>query len=248
MGWLYPRMIAHRGGGTLAPENTLAAMREGYARGYRAVEFDVMLTADEVPVLMHDPDFGRTISGTGSVATSLSKDLLHRDAGAWYGSQYAGETVPRYEEVIGYCGEHGIFMNVEIKPAPGTDERCGTVVAELTRRVYTTASAARQRVLFSSFSPLALKAAQQSAPDVARGHLFDSIPADWQSRLEDLACVSLHCNHRHLTRALAQRVRAAGYGLMCYTVNELARARELFDWGVDALCTDRIDLIGADFV
>ena len=66
--WPFPRVIAHRGGGTLAPENTLAGLRCGLAHGYRAVEFDVMLAADGVPVLMHDPAFGRTVPGIGNVA------------------------------------------------------------------------------------------------------------------------------------------------------------------------------------
>src|SRR5690606_22136603 len=61
--WAYPRLVAHRGGGTLAPENTLAGMRLAHGYGYRAVEFDVMLSVDEVPVLMHDPAFGRTLPG-----------------------------------------------------------------------------------------------------------------------------------------------------------------------------------------
>ena len=55
--WPFPKIIAHRGGGTLAPENTLAAMRCGLSHGFRAVEFDVMLSGDGVPVLMHDPVF-----------------------------------------------------------------------------------------------------------------------------------------------------------------------------------------------
>ena len=59
--------------------------------------------------------------------------------------------------------------------------------------------------------------------------------------------MAIHTNHRHLSAAQAQAIRAAGYGLFCYTVNDAARARELFDWGVDGFCTDRIDLIGPDF-
>jgi len=75
----------------------------------------------------------------------------------------------------------------------------------------------------------------------------EDVPPDWQARLEALDCVSLHCQHDLLDAQLARRIKAAGYGLMCYTVNDPARARELFSWGVDALCTDRYDLIGADF-
>ena len=66
--WPFPRIIAHRGGGTLAPENTIAGLRCGLEHGYRAVEFDVMLSADGIPVLMHDPAFGRTVPGIGNVS------------------------------------------------------------------------------------------------------------------------------------------------------------------------------------
>jgi glycerophosphoryl diester phosphodiesterase len=59
--------------------------------------------------------------------------------------------------------------------------------------------------------------------------------------------VALHCDHRQLTATLAAQIKRAGFGLLCYTVNETARARQLLDWGVDALCTDRIDLIPPDF-
>jgi len=59
--------------------------------------------------------------------------------------------------------------------------------------------------------------------------------------------VALHTNQRHLTASLAAAVKDAGIWLFCYTVNEPGRARELLGWGVDAFCTDRIDLIGPDF-
>ena len=58
--WPYPQFLAHRGGGKLAPENTLAALRCGLAHGFHAVEFDVMLSRDGVPVVMRDPYLGRT--------------------------------------------------------------------------------------------------------------------------------------------------------------------------------------------
>ena len=73
--WPYPKVLAHRGGGRLAPENTLAAIRCGYEHGFRAVEFDVMLPADGVPILMHDDTLGRTVAGSGSVAELGSVEL-----------------------------------------------------------------------------------------------------------------------------------------------------------------------------
>ena len=79
--WTYPRVLAHRGGGTLAPENTLAALRCGLAHGFHAVEFDVMAVRDGGLVLMHDPQLGRTVAGTGRVADHAAEALAPMDAG-----------------------------------------------------------------------------------------------------------------------------------------------------------------------
>jgi glycerophosphoryl diester phosphodiesterase len=100
--------------------------------------------------------------------------------------------------------------------------------------------------LLSSFSPEALAAAREAAPELARGYLIDRVPADWHARLDALGCTALHVSHRHLTQSVAAAVTRAGYGLFCYTVDEPSRVDTLFGWGVDALCTDRIDLVRPD--
>ncbi|MFS2115827.1 glycerophosphodiester phosphodiesterase family protein, partial [Herbaspirillum frisingense] len=115
--WPYPRILAHRGGGTLAPENTLAGFRAGLQHGYRAVEFDVMLTRDEVPILMHDPQRGRTLPGSGRIAETDWAELRELEAGAWRDSAFAGERICTLEQCLDFCLQQGIWMNVEIKPA-----------------------------------------------------------------------------------------------------------------------------------
>lgn len=251
--WPYPKIIAHRGGGTLAPENTLAALRCGLAHGFHAVEFDVMLSRDGVPVLMHDEQFGRTVSGTGSMSDSSVAELASLDAGSWFGSAFAGESVPTYAQAAQFCRANGIWMNVEIKPAAGFEAATGRATAELTRQLFAAELAAeciepRTLPLFASFSTEALLTARLAAPEIPRGYLVDQVPPDWCAQLQALAAVALHVNHASLTPELAQQIKSAGYGLFCYTVNDPARAREILSWGVDGFCTDRIDLIGADFL
>src|SRR5688572_5135746 len=129
--WPYPRIIAHRGGGILAPENTMAGLRRGLELGYRGVEFDVMLSRDGVPILMHDQQFGRTIAGRGNVADTLAKDLMRMDAGAWFSPAFAGETVPGFAQAFDFCAQNSLWMNVEIKPADGHATRTGSAVAEV---------------------------------------------------------------------------------------------------------------------
>ncbi len=252
--WFYPKIIAHRGGGALAPENTLAAMRCGLAHGFHAVEFDVMLSADSIPVLMHDPRFGRTVSGAGNVCDATAQQLVAMDAGSWFGAQFAGEPVPTYEQVVNFCKENSIWMNVEIKPTPGLEAETGRVVAEWTRRLFAPEIAAfvpgltdAALPLFSSFSFEAIAAAKAAAPEIPRGYLVDIIPPDWLEKLRMADAVALHTNHKHLTPERAQSIKQEGFGLLCYTVNAPERAREILGWGVDAFCTDCIDLIGPGF-
>lgn len=93
----------------------------------------------------------------------------------------------------------------------------------------------------------ALAAAQAAVPELPRGLLLDEWRDDWQSLTEQLQCVALHLNHRLLDAERTRQLTQAGLRLLVYTVNDVARARELLRWGVDMICTDRIDLMGADF-
>lgn len=245
--WPYPRIIAHRGGGTLAPENTLAAMRCGLAHGFHAVEFDVMLAADGVPVLMHDVLLGRTLAGRGKVSALSSAELAQRDAGSWFSPAFAGEPVPTLADVVAFCRVHRIWMNIEIKPAPGAEQATGAAVALLLRDTLAADGDGGLAPLLSSFSIEALMAARDIAPAIARGWLCRALPGDWRTQMPALEACALHLHEQHLTPAQVAAIHAAGYGVFCYTVNTPARARELLGWGVDAFCTDRLDLIGADF-
>ena len=243
-GFTYPcRVLAHRGGGALAPENTLAGIRDGHARGYRGVEFDVMLARHDAPVLMHDDTLQRTTGARGAVPDRTAAELHGLDAGSWRALRFAGEPVPAFDAAARLCIELGLFANVEIKPwAPG-----GASVARKTGRIVAGDSARHwaanpAQVLLSSFSLVALEAAQEAAAGVPRAALFDAVPGHWRENLERLDCVALHCNARRLDEPMARAIKAAGFGLMCWTVNNTSLAARLFGWGVDAICTDRLDL------
>lgn len=252
--WPYPRIIAHRGGGILAPENTLAAMRYAKAHGFHGVEFDVMLSQDGIPVLMHDPAFGRTIAGAGQVHLHSAARLGTMDAGSWHSPAFAGEPVPSLVRVAGFCRAGGLWMNIEIKPVPGFEIATGAAVAFCTRTLFAdlldidaSAQSTASLPLLSSFSVHALLAAKRVAPALPVALLVDQVPAAWRQQCAEVSAISLHVNHRHLTPALAGAVKAAGLGLFCYTVNEPDRGRLLLSWGVDGFCTDRLDVIGPDF-
>lgn len=238
--WPYPRVVAHRGGGTLAPENTLAGIRTGANLGLKMIEFDAKLSADNVVFLLHDDDVDRTSDGQGPAAQMDYAAIARLDAGSWFGAAFKGERMPTLDDVAGACRQYGLAANIEIKPCPGRDAITGTIVAQRALQLWKGHSSAP---LLSSFSYDALRAARDAAPTLPRGLLFTSLPPDWREQVKSLDCVSLHVNHRVLDESLVKEIKTEGLKILVYTVNELARARELAAWGVDAICTDRIDQI-----
>lgn len=243
--WPHPRIIGHRGGGTLAPENTLAGIRKAASLGFGGVEFDVMLSADKIAVLIHDETLERTTDGRGSVAATPYAKLDGLDAGSWFSPAYRGERVPTLEQAAKTCIELGLWANVEIKPAGGFERETASVVAGLVAKWWAGAS---NKPLLSSFHEACLEVARASAPEFERGYLTDRIERNWRESVQRLGCVSVHCNSEHLTEAQAHDVKRSGYGLLCYTVNDKDIARRLLSWGVDAIFTDRLDLFAPDFV
>jgi glycerophosphoryl diester phosphodiesterase len=235
--WPYPRIVAHRGGGALAPENTLGAIRLGGSLGFRGVEFDVMLSSDKAPVLIHDETTERTTGVQGEVPRMLLADLKKLKAGG-------NEPIPTFEEAGTLCRKLGVWANVEIKPAVGYERETGEAVARMARELW---RGADLQPLLSSFSLDALAAARAVAPELARGYLVDEIPAAWQEDARRLRCVAIHCNHEKLSEPMAKAIRAAGYGLLCWTVNDPAIGRRLLSWGVDCLVTDALRDIGPGF-
>ena len=159
--WPYPTLFAHRGGGTLAPENTLAAIKMGNAHSFVAVEFDVKLSRDNVVLLMHDASLERTTNGVGLVAEKDIQELETLDAGAWHSAQFQGERIPRLSVLSKYLHWMGIMANIEIKPCPGREIDTGRIVAELCDELW------RDRLvkpLISSFSVEALRARAPPRP------------------------------------------------------------------------------------
>jgi glycerophosphoryl diester phosphodiesterase len=243
----FPAWIAHRGAGRQAPENTLVAFRFGAARGYRAFECDVKLSADGVPFLLHDATLERTTNGAGPAGDLPWAELSRLDAGGWHSARYTGEPLPTFDAVAAWCVANGHALDIEIKPSPGAEAATGEAVARAAA-VHWPAGVARaaapdgtRSVAFlSSFRPEALAAAMAAVPTIPRALLIDECWPGWEDVAQHLECFALITNHRLLDEALAARARALGLALMCYTVNDAEDAARLARLGVEALVTDEV--------
>ncbi len=237
--WPYPRWIAHRGAGKLAPENTLAAFRLGATYGYRMFECDVKLSADDVPFLMHDAGLERTTNGTGLGGAHDWRALAQLDAGSWHSRGHAGEPLPSLDNIARYCLRNGHFLNIEIKPTPGTERHTGEVVAHHAARLWQGCPAPP---LLTSFDAGALEGAKAAQPLLPRGLLLDTMAKSWIETALALGCVAIVCNHALWDRSMVTQARNAGLRCLSYTVNDEWAAQRLIDLGTDGIITDRVDL------
>jgi glycerophosphoryl diester phosphodiesterase len=245
--WPYPRWIAHRGAGKLAPENTLAAFRVGAGYGYRMFECDAKLSADGVIFLMHDTTLQRTTNPRevlGAAASTIAGDhpwgaLSQLDAGGWHSRAYAGEPLATLENVARFCLRNGHFLNIEIKPTPGQEERTGEAVARGAARLW---AGAAVPPLLTSFRPEALQGAQTAAPHLPRGLLLDTLWTGWLETALSFGCVAVVCNHALWDRSSLTQAQSAGLRCLSYTVNDEWAAQRLIALGTDGLITDRVDL------
>ena len=241
--WPYPRWIAHRGAGKLAPENTLAAFRLGAQHGYRMAECDAKLSADGVVFLLHDDTLDRTTDGQGIAGEQPWSALSQRDAGRWHSRQYAGEPLPTLAALAGFCRANACLLNIEIKPTPGQEEETGRVVAREAARLW---AGADIPPLLTSFQPHSLAGAQATAPELPRGLLLETLWDGWMTTAQALGCVAIVCDQVLWDAGTMATVHGAGMRALAYTVNEPAQADRLWALGIDGLITDRVNLFAPD--
>jgi glycerophosphoryl diester phosphodiesterase len=232
------RVIGHRGAAARAPENTLASIREARRLGCAWVEFDVMLSRDGVPVLIHDETVDRTTTARGRVPDLPYAELRRLDAGTRFSGRFAGERIPSLEEALALCLELGLSANVEIKPAQGFERETALAACDVLLRRWLPDG---PRLLVSSFERPSLVAALEAAPAIPRGFLAEGVPPDWETAMQAFRCTTLNLNHRKVRprelRALADR----GVPVLLYTVNEPWRAQDLLAAGAAGVFTDAPD-------
>ncbi|MEI6201986.1 MAG: glycerophosphodiester phosphodiesterase family protein [Enhydrobacter sp.] len=221
-----PKVVGHRGAASYAPENTLESFREARRRGAQWVEIDVKLTADSVPIVMHDSSLKRTTGIDRMAAQTLAAELP--------------KSVPTFEQAIACFQELGLGCNVEIKPCAGRETETARIAVETLRRCW---PAQLPPPLLSSFADASLAAALQVAPEFDRAILLGEINDDWRPRTEAVKAKGVNTNGKKLTAPRAVEVLKAGYALSVYTINDGDVAQALVGMGVHCVITDAPDVI-----
>jgi len=233
------RVIAHRGFSGAAPENTLAAVRAAIEVTADMVEIDVTLSADGHIVVIHDETLARTTDGTGEVARLTLAELQQLDAGSWFDPSFAGEAIPTLDQVLAEV-DGRVLLNIEIKSE--------AVPREVVSKV---ASAVREhamvdQVVVSSFSPIALEEMRSLAPEIRTAVLYNTTFHQGRDAVDIVTGVGasvFNIKRQRLTRKMLRRCRQHDIPIGVYTVNEPRRMRRLVKKGLDAIFTDRPDLL-----
>ena len=235
------QIMGHRGGGTLAPENTLAAIAKGLEVGVDLIEIDLHLTSDGHAVVFHDSTLDRTTNGTGPIANLTLAQVKALDAGSWFGPQYAGEKVPTLTEALQFIGGRArTLLDVKVTPNQAFRDAVHTAMV-------------------ASGTPLddiwvwPSSGSYTSDPrfGTAEVQLLSSIPSNLSDAnlqaLKASGIDGLSVGDGSLTQEVINAFHRNNMWVDAYTVNSPSRMAELIAMGVDSIETDRPDLM-ADII
>ncbi len=226
-------IVAHRGASADAPENTLGALQLAATQGARCVEIDVSISADGVPYVHHDHKLERCTNGHGLLCEHTAEQLDTLKASKNL-TGFEQEPLPRLSAVIALLKKYELGLNLEIKPYQNLEQRTVDAICEELDGSWPDSLP----LVISSFSHLSLEMMRAKHPSAARAPLVGAVPDDWHELMLRYDAQNLHCADKELTSEKAAAVVDAGFGLYCYTVNDIERARTLFQWGVHGVFTD----------
>jgi glycerophosphoryl diester phosphodiesterase len=238
--------IAHRGHKVAAPEQTMTAFALAVDLGATMIECDLRFSRDSVPLLLHDRLLNRTTNGTGPVAEHNWSEVAKLDAGSWFDPRFAGERIPRLDDLFAFAAARGIALCIEAKGAPGAENARAALVAAQ-------GIAARGRLdvdVVASFDHQALLAAAAAVPGLRTAP--DRLPERGPSTAAELIAQAHAAGARiiqhhfaDLDAAVVAEVQAAGIDIWAWPPANAAEAAAAFASGAIGLMGDDVAAIMA---
>ncbi|MFZ4827840.1 MAG: glycerophosphodiester phosphodiesterase [Phototrophicaceae bacterium] len=229
-----PLILGHRGASGNAPMNTLSAFLLAHQEGAHGIELDVHLSADGIPVVIHDHTVDATTNGNGEVGSMTVQQLKQLDAGSWFSAEFANETIPTLEEVFLALPRDNFLINVEIKA--NRQHRAQLVQATL---AVIEATQSLERVIISSFDPFILRLVARANSQIPIGYLhYPSIPFWIPWFMNGVRHEAIHPYYQQVNQGYIRQMTERGYKVHTWTVNDVEVARKLSMLGVGAIITD----------
>jgi glycerophosphoryl diester phosphodiesterase len=233
-GSTYPRVIAHRGYSSIAPENTLAAEAAGARAGADYVETDVTTSADGVTYISHDPTVDRTTDGTGAIARLTSAYLDTLDAGSWFAPAYRGQRLETLRALLDEVKLSPADFLLEIK-SPQNREQVAHIVGEVVD------AGMLDRTIIQSFGDNELRYAREANAEIPLATLRGALDADPVAAARSLDVVAYNPDWNVLKNRpdVIQALNDAGIAVMPYTVDDPNQWSLMRDAGVDGIITNK---------
>ncbi|UFJ42710.1 glycerophosphodiester phosphodiesterase [Brevibacillus humidisoli] len=217
--------MAHRGWSGAAPENTLAAIGMALDHpGVDAIEIDVQLTRDGVPVVIHDFTLERTTTGSGLVMQHTYEELRQLDAGSWFDPKYAAQRIPSLEEVL-VVSRGKKRLNIELKQAANRYRGLEEKVVSLIRR-----RGMQEQVVVTSFDHLSVQKVKQLAPELTVGPIIHGLPVLLRNQVAELGAGIVSLAYPYLSAELAEEVVSWGVELIAWTIDHPDHMRMVAQW------------------
>lgn len=241
-----PMLIAHRGGGGLAPENTMVAFRQAVdVWAADMLELDVRATKDGHCVVIHDEMVDRTTNGTGAVRDMTLAELQSLDAGHNFSRDRkthpfrdSGVRVPTIDEVLESLPDTPI--TVEVKTGEAQAPLFAAIARlDATQRVVAAGMYDRDRTMFGSYGG-PISASTEQVRDFYRFHKL-KLARFWSINADVAQIPEFHGSHRIVTQKFVKALHTRGVKVHVWTVNVESDMQRLLDWDVDGLVTDRPD-------
>lgn len=233
-------VIAHRGFSGIAPENTIASFQKAIDVGADMIEFDVSLSKDNFPMVIHDKTINRTTNGKGKVSDFTLQQLKTFDAGSWYKAKFNDEKIPTLEEVI-LLSKDKIMLNIEIKKysvkraikIDGLEYKIVKMLEE-----YDMIS----QVLISSFSRVAIQRIKEFNSDIPTALLYRfGINRALIKLFDKSGIYSFNQGKRFFSKKALNDIHNSGIKLNLYTVNQKREMKKFINLGVDGIITNHPD-------
>lgn len=227
-----PMIIAHRGASKEAPENTIAAIQRAIDLGVDYIEFDVRLSKEKIPVIIHDefPERTTNVSWPTHIESLALEEIQSYDAGSWFGKEFAGEKIPTLEDVLLLDRKNSSFM-VEIKSGSFPAKEIVHAILQVIERL---PSSQVQTLLFGSFDPLILHELKIQAPQLRLIGILET--THMFKNFEDLDIKHLAIWYPLITSLLMEELK--GKTVWVFTVDDEPLILSLTALGVKGIITN----------
>ncbi|HEY0766074.1 MAG TPA: glycerophosphodiester phosphodiesterase family protein [Pyrinomonadaceae bacterium] len=244
-----PLIIGHRGASAIAPENTMAAFREAIAVGADGIEFDVRLTRDGVPVVIHDSSLRRTGGVSQRIADLTWAEIAKTDVGSWFARKnklpqgsFSNEAVPSLAELFTLFQSNNLTLYLEMKCDSPVEyaplaEACCRMIAEY---------GLKDRVMVECFQLPALSIVKEIDTEIRTVALFEpslsnpSVLSDQSviNKATEIGAAAIALHHRLARRSLVEKAKANGMHVAVWTVDNPSWIERARTTGIDALITN----------